>query len=68
MEAQTVIAMILGIMAILSGFYGGLRWVIKAILKELQPNGGTSLRDEIDRQSRRLDMLYTILQKNGSFD
>jgi len=68
MEAQTVIAMILGIMAILSGFYGGLRWVIKAILKELQPNGGKSLRDEIDRQSRRLDMLYTMLQKDGSFD
>lgn len=68
MEIQGWIAMILGIMAILSGFYGGLRWVIKAILKELQPNGGSSLRDEIDRQSRRLDMLYTLLQKNGSFD
>jgi hypothetical protein len=68
MEIQGWIAMILGVMAILSGFYGGLRWVIKAILKELQPNGGSSLRDEIDRQSRRLDMLYTLLQKDGSFD
>mgnify|MGYP000867857660 CR=1 FL=1 len=68
METQAWLAVGLGVMAVMSGFYGGLKWLVKTILLELKPNGGQSLRDEVDRQSRRLDMLYVLLQKDGSFD
>ena len=68
MEVQAWLAMGVGVMAIMSGFYGGLKWLVRTILVELRPNGGQSLRDEVDRQSRRLDMLYTLLQKNGLLD
>ena len=49
------------IITIISALAGGVRWLVKHYLAELKPNGGTSLRDEVDRLSQKLDRLYEIL-------
>jgi hypothetical protein len=49
------------IITILSALAGGVRWLVKHYLAELKPNGGTSLRDEVNRLSSKLDRLYEIL-------
>jgi hypothetical protein len=41
----------------------GLRWVIKSYLSELKSNGGSSMRDSIDRLEKRVDDLFLIMSK-----
>jgi len=41
----------------------GLRWVIKSYLAELKPNGGSSLKDQMNRLEQRVDDLYLLLIK-----
>jgi len=52
-----------GVCAILTSIFMGLRWVIKSYLSELKSNGGSSLRDSIDRLETRVDELYSLIVK-----
>jgi hypothetical protein len=62
-EAQAWIALILGVMAILSALYAALRYLVKAILAELLPdnNGGHNLRGRVDRIEVKVDRIYELL-------
>jgi len=46
-----------------------IKWLISKFLVELKPNGGNSLKDQVNRLEKRVDDIYTILskkeQKNG---
>lgn len=47
---------------LLAGFCTAiLRFYIKAILRELVPNGGNSLRDRIDAIESRQDRIYDLI-------
>jgi hypothetical protein len=48
-------------MTIIGGFVGAVRWLVKHYLSELHKNGGTSLRDAIDRLETRVDDLYKLV-------
>ena len=63
MEAQAWIALILGVIAILSALYAALRYLVKAILAELLPdnNGGHNLRGRVDRIEVKVDRIYELL-------
>ena len=63
MSAQGWIALILGVIAILSAFYGGVRFIVKALLAELLPdnNGGHNLRGRVDRIEVKVDRIYELL-------
>lgn len=52
-----------GVCAILTSLLVGLRWVIKSYLSELKSNGGSSLRDSIDRIDKRVDDLFILISK-----
>jgi hypothetical protein len=52
-----------GVCAILTSLLVGLRWVIKSYLSELKSNGGSSMRDSIDRLEKRVDDLFLIMSK-----
>ena len=56
-------AMVLGVIAILSAFYGGVRFIVKALLAELVPdnNGGHNLRGRVDRIDVKVDRIYELL-------
>ena len=63
MEAQAWVALILGVMAILSALYAALRFLVKSILAELLPdnNGGHNLRGRVDRIEVKVDKIYEML-------
>jgi hypothetical protein len=39
----------------------GVRHLVKHFLSELKPNGGSSLRDQVNRLEEKVDTLYQIL-------
>lgn len=49
------------VIAVLTAVYSAMRVIIKSIMRELTPNGGSSLKDQITRIEARLDYLYTRL-------
>lgn len=50
--------------AIVTAIYSSMRFMIKAIMREFAPNGGNSLKDQVNRIESRLDTLITqLLQK-----
>lgn len=53
-------------------FAGLVRWLVKHYLSELKPNGGSSLRDEQNRQGEsirkleaKVDQIYYMLIMKG---
>lgn len=56
-----MIAAAASIVAILTTLFLGHRWLVKAYLKELVPNHGSSLADRVTRIEQRVDMIYDHL-------
>lgn len=38
-----------------------IKWLINKFLHELKPNGGSSLKDQVNRLEKRVDDIYSIL-------
>ena len=53
------------VLAVLTAIYSSMRFMVKSIMRELQPNGGNSLKDQVNRIEQRLDqmMLEIALKK-----
>lgn len=51
------------VLSTLAAVYSAVRFMVKAILRELQPNGGSSLRDQVNRIESRVDALYVRLME-----
>jgi hypothetical protein len=49
------------VLAIMTAVYSAMRFMVKAIMRELMPNGGTSLKDQVNRIEKRLDSLVDKL-------
>ena len=69
MSIQDWSALAVALIAVLSGVYGLLRWLVKNWLNELKPNGGTSVKDAVTRldievksQSTRIDDIHAMLR------
>jgi hypothetical protein len=52
------------ILSALIAVYSGIRFMVRAIMRELQPNGGSSLKDQVNRIEARLDLLFEKLIDN----
>lgn len=50
-----VVGIAVGVVSIIAGFAGAIRWLVKHYLQELKPNGGSSLKDQVNRLESRLD-------------
>ena len=63
MDAQAWVALVVGLLAILSALYGGLRYLVRSILDQLVPdnNGGHNLRGRVDRIEVKVDRIYEML-------
>jgi hypothetical protein len=57
-------AVILCLIAILTAIYSMMKFTMKAILAELRPNSGNSLKDQVNRIEQRLDHVYTLLLRD----
>jgi hypothetical protein len=49
------------IIAIVAAFAGSVRWLVKHYLYELKPNGGGSVKDQVNRLEARIDDIYRII-------
>jgi hypothetical protein len=54
------------LMTLIVGFTGFVRWLVKHYLSELKPNGGSSVKDQVNRLETRVDQIYLLLcEKDG---
>jgi hypothetical protein len=65
MTAVDIAAICAAITTVFTGFAIGLRFLVKGWLNELRPNGGSSIKDQINRLERRVDDLFVILSRDN---
>ena len=49
------------VLAILAAVYSSMKVIVKSIMLELTPNGGSSMKDQVSRIEARLDQLILNL-------
>lgn len=68
MSPQQWATLIVAIISIGVSFATLVRWLVKHYLHELRPNGGASLKDQVNRLEQKVDNLYNILIKRNIED
>ena len=70
MSVESWVGIATGVCAISGSLFMGLRWVIKSYLAELKPNGGNSLKDQMNQLQQqtfqlqqRVDDLFVLISK-----
>lgn len=66
MSATDWAAFAVAIMTLLGGFTAAVRWLVKHYLNELKPNGGGSVKDQVNRLESRVDQIYLLLCEKES--
>ena len=61
MQAQDYATVAVAVITIIGGFVGAVRWLVKHYLNELKPNGGSSVKDSVNRLERQVEEIYRIL-------
>jgi len=61
MQAQDYATVAVAILTIFGGFVGAVKWLVKHYLNELKPNGGSSVKDSVNRLERQVEEIYRIL-------
>jgi len=51
------------LLAVLAAIYSSMRVIVRSIMTELSPNGGSSMKDQVNRIEERLDHLMLELSK-----
>ncbi|CAB4150027.1 hypothetical protein UFOVP560_20 [uncultured Caudovirales phage] len=51
------------VLSILAAVYSAMKFMVKSIMRELTPNGGSSLKDQVNRIESRVDALYIKLME-----
>jgi hypothetical protein len=54
-------AFFVAIFTLIGGLATAVRWMVKHYLAELKPNGGSSLKDSVDRLEKQVEQIMTIL-------
>ena len=65
MTAQDYAALTVSLLTIGGAFIAMTRWLVKHYLQELKPNGGSSVKDQVNRLEKRLDEVYSLLLSNN---
>jgi len=58
-------ALLVSISAIVAAFATAVRWMVKHYLFELKTNGGSSVKDQVNRLEARVDQIYILLCEKG---
>jgi hypothetical protein len=54
-------AVAVAVTTIVASFAGSVRWLVKHYLNELKPNGGSSVKDQINRLEKELSILKDLV-------
>ena len=65
MTAANWAGLIVSTIAIVTGFAGAVRWLVKHYLYELKPNSGSSLKDSVLRLEQKVEILYQLFIQEG---
>jgi hypothetical protein len=63
MSAVDISAIAVGIVSVLGGTAAFLQFLVKHYLAELKPNGGSSIKDQVNRLEARVDTIIELLGK-----
>ena len=63
MSATDLAAWIVGVVTVLGALASYTQFLIKYYLSELKPNGGSSLKDQVNRLETRVDTIIELLGK-----
>ena len=63
MSAVDLAAWAVGVIAVLGGMASYTQFMIKHYLTELKPNGGSSIKDQVNRLEARVDTIIELLGK-----
>lgn len=61
MNAPQWAGFIVSVISIAVAYVGSIRWLVKHYLNELKPNGGTSMKDSLNRLEARIDEIMLLL-------
>jgi len=61
MTAQDWAALAVAVSTLIGSFAIMVRWLVKHYLEELKPNGGSSVKDQVNRLEARVDQIYLLL-------
>lgn len=64
MNVQDLAAIVGAIVTGLAGVTAMLRFLVKHYLNELKPNGGGSIKDQVNRLEARVDTIIELLGKS----
>jgi hypothetical protein len=73
MTIQDWASLIVAILTIVSSIAFGIKWLVKHYLSELKPNGGSSVKDQINRleasvEDQRIDSLESRNRQESKLD
>jgi hypothetical protein len=63
MSAQDLAAWAVAVVTVLGGVAAYVQFMIKHYLSELKPNGGGSIKDQVNRLEARVDTIIELLGK-----
>jgi hypothetical protein len=63
MSAVDIAAIGVGVITVLGGVAAYLQFLVKYYLNELKPNGGSSIKDQVNRLEVRVDTIIEMLGK-----
>ena len=63
MSAADLAAWAVGVVTVLGGVAAYVQFMIKHYLAELKPNGGSSIKDQVNRLETRVDTIIEMLGK-----
>ena len=56
-----IAALVSAIVSLIASVAVGVRWLVRVYLRELVPNGGQSIKDQVSRLERQVEMLVEHL-------
>jgi hypothetical protein len=63
MSAVDIAAIAVGVITVLGGVAAYLQFLVKYYVNELKPNGGSSIKDQVNRLEVRVDTIIEMLGK-----
>ena len=63
MSAEGWAVVVAAALSVIGSFIGSVKWLVKHYLNELKPNSGSSMRDELNALSVRVDTIIRILER-----
>ena len=63
MSAVDTAALAVAATTVIGSFIGSVKWLVKHYLSELKNNGGSSIKDQVDRLEVRVDTIIRLLER-----